>query len=92
MLAPEASGHTETCARGVDNLAQVVGETRGTLAFDGMVLDQRAAALWNAPAAADTSPLGVIALPAPVSGSGHGSAINDAGRIAGGHQGAVVRW
>lgn len=91
-LAPAVAGHTETVARGLNNQAQVVGESRGSVNFAGVVLDQRVAGFWDAPGAASSGPLAGIALPGPATSSGYASAINDAGVIAGGHDGNVVRW
>lgn len=91
-LAPAVAGHTETVARGLNNQAQVVGESRGVVNFAGVVLEQRRAAFWDTPAAASSGPLGGVALPGPDTASGYASAINDAGLIAGGHNGNAVRW
>lgn len=91
-LAPVVAGHTETVARGLNNQAQVVGESRGVVNFAGVVLEQRLAAFWGTPAAASSGPLGGLALPGPDTVSGYASAINGAGLIAGGHNGNVVRW
>lgn len=91
-LAPVIAGHTETYARGLNNQAQVVGVSRGQVNFAGVELDQRQGAFWDTPAAASSGPLGGVALPGPATSSGYASAINDAGVIAGGYNGAVYRW
>lgn len=91
-LAPVVAGHTETVARGLNNQAQVVGESRGVVNFAGVVLEQRLAAFWDAPGASSSGPLGGAALPGPETSSGYASAINDAGVIAGGYNGNAVRW